>query len=91
MTENKRRQPSTAWIGLAGIGIEFVAAVAGSALLGWWLDVKFETAPTWLLVCVGLGLIGGSYNMIRQSLAAARRAEQNDRNQPTEGERNNHP
>ena len=91
MTENKRRQPSTAWIGLAGIGIEFVAAVAGFALLGWWLDTKFETTPTWLLVCVGLGLTGGSYNMIRQSLAAARRAEQNDKNQPTEGERNNHP
>lgn len=91
MTEYKRRQTSTAWMGLAGIGIEFVAAVAGLALLGWWLDRKYDWTPICLLIGTGLGLIGGSYNMIRQSLAAAKRAEQNDRNQPTEGERNNHP
>ncbi len=78
MTENKRREPSTAWMGLAGIGIEFGAAVAGFALLGWWIDRKFDSSPIALLICAGLGLLGGSYNLIRQSLAAARRAERED-------------
>ncbi len=78
MTENKGREPSTAWMGLAGIGIEFGAAVGGFALLGWWIDRKFDSSPTALLICAGLGLVGGSYNLIRQSLAAARRAERED-------------
>ena len=78
MTENKGQEPSTAWMGLAGIGIEFGAAVAGFGLLGWWIDRKFDSSPTALLICAGLGLLGGSYNLIRQSLAAARRAERED-------------
>ena len=55
-----------------GIGIEFAAAVAGLTLLGYWIDRHFGTDPKGLLICAGLGLVGGMYNLIRSSLLASK-------------------
>ena len=93
MTQQKRGRGSSTWMGLAGLGLEFAAALAGFAALGWWLDRKFDSEPTALLICVGLGLVGGTYNLIRQSLAATRRMER-ERKEPTKegkGRRDNLP
>ncbi|UCG31792.1 MAG: AtpZ/AtpI family protein [Phycisphaerales bacterium] len=87
MSEQKRGRSSTAWMGLAGLGLEFAAAVAGFAAVGWWLDRKFGSEPTALLICAALGLIGGMYNLIRQSLKAARRAEKDRKEKGSIGER----
>jgi F0F1-type ATP synthase assembly protein I len=86
MSQQKRGRDSTAWMSLAGLGLEFAAAVAGFAALGWWLDREFGTEPTALLICVALGLIGGMYNLIRQSLKAARRAEEERKHKGSSGE-----
>src|SRR5438128_1402864 len=53
---------------LAGLGVELAAAVVGGSLLGYWIDRRFGTAPLWLLICAGIGVIGGLYNLIRQAL-----------------------
>lgn len=58
------------WQGLAGIGFELVAAVGGLTLIGYWWDRHFGSRPWGLLTGAILGLIGGMYNMIRQSLSA---------------------
>jgi F0F1-type ATP synthase assembly protein I len=63
---------SKGWTRLAGIGIEFAAAVGGFTLAGYWWDRHFGTAPWGLLVGALLGLVGGMYNLIRQSLLASR-------------------
>jgi F0F1-type ATP synthase assembly protein I len=44
-------------------GIEFTGACAGLALIGWWLDGKYETAPWLMLVGLAMGLIGGTYKL----------------------------
>ena len=54
----------------AGIGIEYTAAVAGFGLVGWWIDSSWDTSPWGVLIAVALGLIGATYNLVRQSLAA---------------------
>jgi len=54
----------------AGIGIEYAAAVAGFALVGWWIDSRWDTSPWGVLIAAALGLIGATYNLVRQSLAA---------------------
>lgn len=59
---------------LSGIGIELAGAVVGLTLAGYWWDRHFHTAPWGLLIGVALGLIGGTYNLIRQSLLASREA-----------------
>ncbi len=56
--------------GLSGIGFEFVAAVVGFTLIGYGWDRHFGSSPWGLLTGVALGLIGGTYNLIRQSLSA---------------------
>ena len=60
------------WSRLSGIGIEFAAAVAGFTLAGYFWDRHFGSAPWGFLTGGILGLVGGMYNLIRQSLLATR-------------------
>ncbi|HXO20720.1 MAG TPA: AtpZ/AtpI family protein [Thermoanaerobaculia bacterium] len=57
---------------LLGIGFEFAAAVAVFTLVGYWVDRHFKTAHWGLVIGMVLGLIGGMYNLIRESLAASK-------------------
>lgn len=62
----------TDWSKLSGIGFELVAAVAGFTLIGYLWDRHFGSSPWGLLTGALLGVIGGMYNLIRQSLLATR-------------------
>ena len=68
MSNTKRDRPS--WIRHSGVGIEFAAAVAGFSFAGYWIDNHYDTGPWGLLIGLALGLIGGTYNLVRASLAA---------------------
>jgi F0F1-type ATP synthase assembly protein I len=70
------RLPS--WVRHSGVGLELAGATAGFALIGYWLDGRFETAPWGLVIGVVLGLVGGLYNLVRQSLQAVREARVED-------------
>ena len=72
MPEEPKRYPS--WVRLSGIGIELVGAVVGFTLVGYWIDRHFGVGPWGVLIGVGLGLVGGMYNLIRQSLLASKEA-----------------
>lgn len=74
------KRPS--WVRISGIGFEFAAAVAGFTAIGWWIDRKYETGPLFVLIGVGLGLVGGMYNLIRESLHAARDAGREQKKSP---------
>jgi F0F1-type ATP synthase assembly protein I len=54
-----------------GLGIELVAAIVGMALVGYWVDHHFGTAPWGMLAALMVGLIGGMYNFLRLALRAA--------------------
>lgn len=80
MAESSRRSPrgdgrgGANWTRLAGIGFELVAGVGAFILVGYWWDRHFGTGPKGVVVGAVLGLIGGMYNLIRQSLSATREA-----------------
>ena len=71
-----RRFPG--WVRYYGIGLELAGATAGLALLGYWIDGRFGTAPWGMLGGVVIGLVGGLYNLVRESLAALREAKTED-------------
>jgi F0F1-type ATP synthase assembly protein I len=50
-----------------GIGFELVCAVAGFVLVGVWIDRHYNSGPWGTLICLVLGLIGGFYNLFRES------------------------
>ncbi len=68
MAVKKRDRPN--WVRFSGVGIEFAAAVAGFAAVGWWIDRHYKSEPWGVVIGAVLGLIGGTYNLIRESLAA---------------------
>ena len=72
MAEDSKQSPS--WTKLSGIGIELAAAVGGFVALGYWWDRHFHTHPWGLLIGGALGLVGGMYNLVRQSLLASKEA-----------------
>ena len=76
MAAEDRRFP--AWIRHSGVGLELAGAMAGLAFVGYWIDGRFGTQPWGILGGVVLGLAGGLYNMVRESLAAAREAKVED-------------
>jgi len=47
--------------------------------IGLWIDWHYRSGPWGLLVCLGLGLVGGMYNLIRQALRASREMEEKER------------
>jgi F0F1-type ATP synthase assembly protein I len=59
----------TSGLRLAGVGMEFAAAVAGLSLAGYWIDRHYGSEPWGVLAGAALGLIGGTYNLIRQATA----------------------
>jgi F0F1-type ATP synthase assembly protein I len=66
------------WVRYSGLGIELAGAVAGLTFVGYWIDGKFGTSPWGLLGGLAMGLIGGTYNLVKASLAAAREAKFED-------------
>ncbi|MEP7008975.1 MAG: AtpZ/AtpI family protein [Acidobacteriota bacterium] len=62
----------------SGVGIEFAAAVAGFSLVGIWVDRHYGSGPWGLVIGLALGLIGGTYNLVRESLLASKEAERSD-------------
>jgi ATP synthase protein I len=73
MQRGKRR----AEIGIAGMGMDLAASVGVGALLGWWLDRRFDTTPWATIVCSTIGIVGGLVNFIRKAQRAARASQRN--------------
>lgn len=71
-----RRFPG--WVRYSGVGLELAGATAGLALLGYWIDRRFGTAPWGFVVGVIIGIVGGLYNLVRESFAAIREAKVED-------------
>ena len=73
-----RGKNPTSKMWLTGLGFELVGAIAGGALLGWWIDKQPDSAPKALIICSMIGIVGGLYNLIRTALAAGRQAHEED-------------
>jgi len=66
------------WVRYSGVGLELAGATAGMALLGYWIDGKFGTSPWGILIGVAIGIVGGLYNLVKESLTAVREAGEDD-------------
>jgi F0F1-type ATP synthase assembly protein I len=80
-----RRFPG--WERHSGIGLELAGAIAGLAFLGYWIDGRFGTTPWGIVGGVVLGLVGGLYNLVRESLAAVRESQAEDKSAADERSR----
>lgn len=59
---------------LTRIAMDFVIAVGGMAALGYLADRLLGTRPYLMVLFAAMGVIGGGYRFVRESLAASRQA-----------------
>ena len=71
-----RRFPG--WVRYSGVGLELAGAMAGLAFIGYWIDRRYGSQPWGILGGVVIGLVGGLFNLVRESLDAAREARADD-------------
>lgn len=55
------------------MGMQLVVTIAVMALLGWWLDTKFDTEPWLLVVFSFLGAIAGMVTFIKTALRSSKK------------------
>lgn len=72
MANKDRGRPT--WVRFSGIGVEFAGVVIGFTLIGLWIDRHYDKSPWGVVIGASLGLIGGMYNLIRESLKASKDA-----------------
>lgn len=77
MGKMDRERPT--WLRFSGIGVEFAGVVVGFTLIGLWIDRHYDSGPWGVVIGASLGLIGGMYNLIRESLKASRDAAASER------------
>jgi F0F1-type ATP synthase assembly protein I len=59
------------------MGIEYGAVVVVCTLLGYWVDRHWQIEEHWgTLIGALIGLVGGTYNFVRDALKAVRDGEQ---------------
>ena len=75
-TLSEQRFPG--WVRYSGVGLELAGATAGLALIGYWIDTKYGSSPWGMLGGVLIGIVGGLYNLVKESQAAIREAEAAD-------------
>lgn len=56
----------------AHLGLELAGAIVVLALVGLWIDYRWDTGPWGVLVGVLIGAVGGLYLFIKDALAANR-------------------
>jgi F0F1-type ATP synthase assembly protein I len=61
-----------------GLGTEFAAALVGLTLVGLWIDRTFDAAPWGVLIGLFIGLVGGTYNLIRGVIAATKQGSRDE-------------
>jgi F0F1-type ATP synthase assembly protein I len=66
---------STEWARWSGVGFEFAAAVLAFFWLGSRLDATWGTSPWMRVAGAFLGVVVGTYLLIRQALRASRAGE----------------
>lgn len=57
------------------MGTELVAGIAGCILVGYWIDMKFGTGRTGVIVGATVGCVGGFYHFLRQAVRMERESE----------------
>ena len=55
-----------------GVGLELAGTIALLAFLGFWFDRWRGTEPWGMLIGASVGIVGGLYNLIKQTIRANR-------------------
>ncbi|QQE10869.1 AtpZ/AtpI family protein [Planctomycetota bacterium] len=65
----RRPKADNPWV-MFHMGLEFAGAAAILALIGWFIDTKYETGPYGALIGATIGFVGGFYLFIKEALLA---------------------
>lgn len=66
-------------IKVSAIGTNFAFAIIGMGVLGYGVDYLAGTLPTWTLVGIVLGFLGGGYRFFKEAMAASKASARSSR------------
>ena len=81
LPEGPPRENPTSWARWTGAGLEFGVAVLVFFFLGSWLDARWGTQPWMTVAGSTLGVVCGTYLLVKQALESER-AERERRSGP---------
>jgi F0F1-type ATP synthase assembly protein I len=64
------KQDQNNWMKLAGAGMEIAVGLGLGAVIGNWIDRKYQSAPWGVLIGAGLGFAAGMYLLIKATIGA---------------------
>jgi F0F1-type ATP synthase assembly protein I len=64
------KQDQNSWMKLAGAGMEIAVGLGLGAVIGNWIDRKYQSAPWGVLIGAGLGFAAGMYLLIKATIGA---------------------
>lgn len=59
--ETKRGKP----LATAGLALAIPGTIFVPALVGWWVDNRYDTSPLWFLIGLFIGLVGAAYDIYK--------------------------
>lgn len=66
MTQKKQKKPLNKRLRLIGAGIQMGITIYLFVAFGKWLDTKFNTQKTYLIICTLVGVFSSLYLLIKQ-------------------------
>ncbi len=66
--DSNRTEGGISWrqaMGTVGLALAIPWMIGIPALIGWWLDKKYATAPTWLIVGLVIGFVSTALDIYK--------------------------
>ena len=68
MQNNEKKEIYKSISPFLNLGLQLAITIGIFVFAGWWIDVKFDTSPLWILILSFIGIFGSLYSFIRKAI-----------------------
>ena len=68
MQNNNNKKIYKSILPFLNLGLQLAITIGVFVFVGWWLDIKFDTSPLWILILSFVGIFGSLYSFIKKTI-----------------------